>query len=110
MIKDIQPDHHEMANFDYYQLVFGDLKKIETSVNNPLVVANHLIQQDRSLPDIYLACGSEDFLYDASVDLFQQLEETGASVVFHSEKGQHDFTFWNSQIEPAIRWSLSLDS
>ena len=53
-----------IADYDYYTSVFGNLDELENSVNNPEYLIKKLKEENKKIPDIYMACGTEDFLIE----------------------------------------------
>lgn len=52
------------GDYDYYTSIFGDLKKLPTSRNNPEQIIRDLQAMGEEVPEIYMACGTEDFLLE----------------------------------------------
>ena len=95
-----------MANLAYYRDIFGDIQKAPESDHNPEVLIKKRLAAGEALPGIFLACGTEDFLIEANNDLDRFLTEQGVPHEYHTAPGIHNWTFWNSQMEPAIKWAL----
>ncbi|MDM8163381.1 alpha/beta hydrolase [Collinsella intestinalis] len=59
----------------------------------------------RTLPPLYIACGTEDFLYQANVDFRDHLVELGADVTWDEVAGfGHEWRFWDMQVEKFLDW------
>lgn len=95
-----------VANYDYYKLMFGEPSELPASINNPEELVRRLVKAGDTIPDIYMACGTEDFLLEANHNFRDFLQEQGVAVTFHESSGIHDFVFWNQYLEPAIEWLL----
>ena len=93
-----------MADYDYYVKVFGDLKALPTSQNNPEVLLQELKAAGKDIPEIYLACGTEDFLIERNRQFNQFLVEHEAPVTYVESPGQHDWKFWNEHLERGVKW------
>ena len=65
------------------------------------------LAEGRPLPDIFLACGSEDFLFAANSIFDKFLTDKGVAHEFKVSPGIHNWKFWNEWLEPAIIWALS---
>lgn len=87
--------------------LFGDLTKAAVSDNNPVWLAKKCAGR-KHLPNIYLACGTEDRLLPHSRSFRTLLEETGFCVTYEEGPGGHDWDFWDTYIKKAIDW-LPLD-
>jgi S-formylglutathione hydrolase FrmB len=101
-----ESDPNPVANYHYYRSVFGDLDKVEESDNNPEVLARKGKAEGKTLPDLFMACGTEDFLLQENRRFRNFLTAEGIPVDYREGPGQHDWTFWNTYFEPGIRWAL----
>ncbi len=95
-----------LANYEYYKLVFGDLKQLANHENNPEELVRRLKAAGGPIPEIYMACGSQDFLIENNRTFHAFLEKEQVDHVYLESPGAHDFVFWNTYLEPAIRWLL----
>ena len=59
----------------------------------------------KSLPFVYLDCGTEDFLYQNNRDFANLLQEKKVPHEFRELPGIHDWKFWDSQIQEFLRLS-----
>ena len=55
-------------------------------------------------PEIFLACGSEDFLYANNLEFHQALEAMGYDHAWWVEPGVHNFDFWNRAVAAGLAW------
>lgn len=95
-------DENPVANYAYYHECFGDLETVEESDNNPEVLVKKLQAAGKKIPDIYMCCGTEDFLLEPNRAFHQFLEEQKVSHVYRESKGFHDMVFWNEYAEKFI--------
>lgn len=86
---------NEVANYAYYHECFGDLETVEESDNNPEVLAKRLKDEGKQIPEIYMSCGTEDFLLENNRELHTFLDNIGVKHVYLESSGNHDMTFWN---------------
>lgn len=106
-LKYMKPENgNPMANYEYYKLIFGDLENAENTDINPLVLAKKLKDAGAEIPDIYMACGTEDFLIQPNMGFKAELDKLGVPVTFVTDKGIHDFVFWRAQLEAGLKWAL----
>lgn len=84
-----------VANYDYYHECFGDLETVEDRDVNPEVVVKQLLKENKKLPEIFMACGTEDFLLEPNRVFHKFLEDNKVPHQYFESKGQHDFVFWN---------------
>ncbi len=85
-------------------LVFGDITEAAKTDKNPFVAMNDLIREGRPKPKIYMACGTEDSLLEASRYYHTLLEDNGFSVTYEEEPGGHEWDFWDRQIKKVLDW------
>ncbi len=95
-----------MANYDYYREVFGDLDKVKESDNNPEVLYTKLKDKGAKIPPIYMAVGTEDFLYENNQIMRRFFEENKADFTYEEGPGIHDWNFWNEYIFKGLDWVL----
>lgn len=96
----------EIADYYYYSSVFGDLDHLESSINNPEYLIRRLKKEGKAIPQIYMACGSEDFLIEPNRAFHSFLQQEKVDVQYFESEGIHDWTFWNQYLEPSIKWML----
>lgn len=107
-IANITPDFKDdIASYGYYRNVFGDLKQLLGSENDPEALILELKDKEKIIPDIYMACGTEDFLLEENRGFHQFLKEKNVSHTYLESPGVHDWKFWDEYIEKAILWMRS---
>lgn len=97
---------NEIADYDYYVSVFGDLSNLENSENNPEYLIKQLIEEEKQIPSIYMACGTEDFLIEENREFYNFLTDHNVAVTYKESPGVHNWDFWNAYLEPSIKWAL----
>ena len=85
---------------EYNRKVFGDVTKIAGSDLDVKALADKRAKD----VDIYMACGTEDFLLPKNHDLRDYLQGIDANLTYTEGPGGHDWNFWDSYIEKAIKW------
>lgn len=60
--------------------------------------------QDSGKPRLYMAIGTEDFLYENSKSLRHLLTDSGYDLTYHEEKASHSWDFWDRQIQCVLQW------
>ncbi len=98
---------NEVANYEYYHEVFGDLTKVEESDNNPEVLYTKLKESGAEIPPVYMAIGTEDFLYENNQIMRKFFEENNADFIYEEGPGIHDWKFWNAYITKGVEWILA---
>ena len=97
----------------YVESSFGDLREAAKSDKNPRVLIQELAKKKRenenfSLPEIFMACGTEDGLLGVNRLYHALFEENGFAVKYYESPGGHEWDFWDAYIKKALNW-LPLD-
>lgn len=67
----------------------------------------HLIDQAKDLqivPEIYLACGKDDFLYQDHLRIKAYLTEKNIPFVHKETSGGHEWRLWDLYIQDVLKW------
>lgn len=99
-------ENNGVANYEYFNMVFGDLVESARTDNNPEVQIEKLLAGGKQIPAIYQTIGTEDFLYSCNQRLRAFLEKLDINYKYEEEPGIHDFVFWNKAIVKAVQWLL----
>ena len=92
-------DHNVLHSKNFYESVFGDLDKIKDSDKNP----KYLIENCGDIPEIFMACGMDDFLYEKNVDFYEFLKSKGIEANFVEAQGEHTWEFCDKYIKEFIK-------
>ncbi len=57
-----------------------------------------------ALPALYVACGTEDFLYDENTRFKECLEAHDVPFVWDTGDGAHDWAYWDDAIQRVLKW------
>ncbi len=84
--------------------VFG-IENSQTRQTNDVfkLVRETPVDKYKTLPFIYLDCGTEDFLYQNNRNFADLLVEKKIPHEFRELPGKHDWRFWNSQIQEFLQ-------
>ena len=93
-----------VANYEYYRECFGDLETAEERDVNPEVLVRQLKKKKASIPDIFIACGTEDFLIENNRRMHAFLTEEQVPHQYLEGPGIHDMVFWQKYIVLALDW------
>lgn len=96
-------EHNGVAPYSYYRHIFGDTNKVRGSDKDPKYLAKACLENGVT-PRVFLACGSEDFLYENNCDYHNYLEEIGYKHAWRITPGVHNFDFWNTAMQAALKW------
>ena len=96
-----------VANYAYYRACFGDLETVLERDANPEVLARKLKTSGAKIPEIYMCCGTEDFLLQNNRQMHSFLEAEGIPHEYHESKGTHDMVFWREYIAKIVEWMFA---
>ncbi len=94
-----------IAGYGYYSRVFGDLNTIKDSENNPLICTKQALKKG-IVPEVFMACGTEDFLCNNNRQMKNALQQIGLMPLYYEDTGIHDWIFWNNWLPKAVEWLL----
>src|SRR5699024_11533327 len=63
-----------------------------------------LIKHSQNHPDLFLACGEEDFLYNENTDLHNWLLSQGVNHHFQTRSRDHSWSYCRQITYPTINW------
>jgi putative tributyrin esterase len=94
----------EKGREKYFMSVFGAL-----SVKGTQNDLKHLIEElePSALPNLYIACGTEDFLFADNASFHAYLEQKKIPHIYKTAAGAHTWSFWDEHIILAIEWLLT---
>ncbi len=93
-------------SYDYCKHLFGEPSQVLSTKANPKLLCEDLISENATLPKLYLACGTEDFLLPCNRDFTAFLHSIGYAHEYIEDAGDHDWKFWQTYIEKALRWYI----
>lgn len=88
-------DENPVANYEYYRECFGDLEQLESSRNNPEVLVDDILSRGEHMPEILMACGTEDFLLEPNRRFHAFLQSRGVDHRYFESPGAHTTEFWD---------------
>lgn len=95
-------EDNTVSEIDFIETIFGQpIESIVDSDMDPRYLLKHLKGQ---IPKIYIACGTEDFVLVGNQIIHQALEEYKINHTYITKPGNHDWQFWNEQIEAFLKW------
>ncbi len=87
--------------------LFGD-EDLEVSNNNLLSLLDGLLDAQATLPSVYLACGTEDYLYHENLMFKEALEVRKVKHTYKASKGEHTWAYWDEAIQPVLDWIFNV--
>ena len=100
-------ENNGMANYEYYRECFGELATAEERDVNPEVLVRKLKAAGKKIPDIFMACGTEDFLLENNREMHRFLLDEKIPHQYFESKGNHDMVFWHEYIIKAVDWMFT---
>lgn len=91
-----------------FERLYGDLTKVKGSENDLFYLAEKLLNENKTPPRLYIACGTEDFLYPANIRFKDHLLKLGYDFTYEEGRGVHDWNFWDKYIKRVIDWIFSI--
>ncbi len=88
---------------------FGDIQAAALTDRNPRVAAAALLERiktraDITFPQVFIACGTEDYLLRSNRQFAGYLRANGVDFVYEERPGGHDWDFWDAGIERVLNW------
>ncbi|MGI5888531.1 MAG: alpha/beta hydrolase [Oscillospiraceae bacterium] len=97
------------GDYGYYTRIFGDLDTVLERDPNPEYLVKKLLDEGKDIPQIFMACGTEDFLLGYNRRFHEFLGKLGVPCRYYESSGAHDYTFWNQYVEKAMLWLIGED-
>lgn len=91
----------------YFQAIFGNLENLKGSDKEVEALVQKINKKSESMPRIYLACGTEDFLIENNRKLRDFLVEEDVKHSYVERAGAHDWKFWDEYIEKVMKWLVN---
>lgn len=85
-----------------FKLAFGT-KPIKGTDNDVYHLIDKAIKNDH-MPELYLACGKDDFLYEDHLRLKAYLSEKNVPYVHKETSGGHEWRLWDLYIQDVLAW------
>jgi len=95
---------HMLSTDTYWENVFGPADQVAGSENDLFASAERLKASGKALPDVYMWCGTEDFLYDQNVRMRDHLNKLGYNLTYTETPGDHQWKYWDEHIQKGIEW------
>ena len=73
---------------------------------DPRVLYRKLKAEGKPLPQIYMACGTEDFLLTPNRAMRDFFAAEGADLRYEEGPGIHDWNFWSPRSLEGVEWLL----
>jgi len=83
---------------------FESGKSTKGTGNDPYYLAEEIIRKKTKYPELYICCGTGDFLYQENCEFRKHLDKLGFRYQYHEQQGIHDFNFWDDEIKRVLAW------
>ncbi|WP_291649446.1 alpha/beta hydrolase family protein [Clostridium sp.] len=101
-------------NKSFWEGIFGPLENIRGSKNDLFYLSDSIVNNTEikveERPKFYLCCGTEDFLYQSNLEMEKKMLDLGLSIESHYLKGNHNWSFWDLEIQNVLNWFDKLRS
>ena len=88
-------DDNVLRSRGFYESIFGNLDELEGSDMDPKA----LIESCDDIPEIFMACGENDFLLDKNIDFHEFLTSRNVDCKFIVPEGEHTWEFCDRYIK-----------
>lgn len=92
-------DSNVLRDNSFYESCFGDITKIKNSDKDP----KYLIDNCGDIPEIFMACGENDFLIEKNMDFYDFLKSRNIDANFIMAPGEHTWEFCDKYIKEFIK-------
>ncbi|NLK28133.1 MAG: esterase family protein [Clostridiales bacterium] len=97
-------NQQDLSLSEFWKNIFGPLDKIAGSENDLFTLAQKLKESGKTLPKLYMWCGTEDFLYQDNCRMRKHLEELGYDLTYKEAPGDHQWKYWDEMIQDVLKW------
>ena len=88
----------------FYDRVFGKKETLLNSDKDYCYLIRALKEQKKEIPRIYMAIGTDDFLYERNQEYRKFLTEEGVDFTYEEGPGGHEWDFWDMQLKKFVDW------
>lgn len=86
------------------QAITGRDTQIKGTELDTYYLLDQAIDANVDIPELFIMCSKEDFLYHDNLQFIETLNEKGVSYKFEDGPGDHDYAYWDRAIKRAIEW------
>jgi putative tributyrin esterase len=96
-------DNNESINRLFLD-IFGPPESVAGSDNDLMAAAERLAASGKPKPNVYIWCGTEDFLYQQNITMRDHLQKLGYNLTFEESAGDHSWGYWDAKIQTVLDW------
>lgn len=93
-----------LGNKRYWEDIFGPAENVKGSFNDLFAAAEELKNSGKQLPNLYMWCGTEDFLYKQNVRMRDHLNALNYNLTYEESPGDHQWKYWDEKIQTILNW------
>lgn len=110
IVEDVKRNRREKPHLaPLFSGIFGSLEELADSDNEIMTLAGKLKDKKKELPRLYAWCGTEDFLYQGNLTVWEYVKQLGYDLVCEESAGDHQWKYWDAKIQDVLRWWLGMD-
>ena len=88
----------------YRAAVFQNPRKLAGTRDDLPVLLKERLAEGATLPELYMSCGTEDFIYPANESFYEAATAMGARLTYERFPGVHDWNYWDAHIRDVLSW------
>ncbi len=92
----------------FYERMLGKKERIVGSDRDYCFLLDELQRNNKQIPHLYMAIGTEDFLYERNQEYCRFLKERNVEFTYEEGEGAHEWDFWDKYLKRFLDW-LPLD-
>ncbi|MDD3206009.1 MAG: alpha/beta hydrolase family protein [Lachnospiraceae bacterium] len=96
--------HTTKMSKSFRKAIFEDSNRITDSDADLLHLLENNIADKKELPRIFMACGTEDFIYPTNENFYKKAQEMGVAIEYLRAPGVHNWDFWDAHIKDVLDW------
>ena len=93
-----------LAGRHYWEDILGEPEKAKSSFNDLFAAAEDMAKGKKKPVQLFMWCGTDDFLYDQNIRLRDHLKKLGLPLTYTESPGGHWWSFWDEQIQNVLNW------
>lgn len=93
-----------LSNIDHFRKLFGDIPSLADDVTRNPLSAIETMKDKKSLPAVFISCGTEDLLYKRNAKLHYRMQDLKLDVSWHEASGNHNWDFFHKAIINLFEW------
>lgn len=93
---------------DYHpQAITGEHTNVKGTNLDTYHLVDAAVAREETLPELFIQCGTEDFLYQDNLTFIDYLADKQIPYRFEPSPGDHDYTYWDKSIARALAWFVN---